>query len=162
MKAQIGVHSHNDYSRPDPFLAAYNAGAYSIEADLFRRGDTLYVAHSTTEIKAGRTLESLYFERIKKLENRSGHKMQLMLDIKEKWSDISPVLLKKLREVEKVLKKKGIMTTISGNRPPHNTYHSFSRMINFDGLPDTIYNAKDLRKVVMISANFNAYSAWKG
>ncbi|MES1249631.1 MAG: alkaline phosphatase, partial [Chitinophaga rupis] len=44
------AHSHNDYEQKIPFWLAYNEGFGSIEADIFLRGDSLVVAHSTKEL----------------------------------------------------------------------------------------------------------------
>jgi alkaline phosphatase len=61
------VHSHNDYLQKKPFWTAYQAGAESIEVDVFLKNNTLFVAHSEKEIKEVNTLTAMYFEPISKL-----------------------------------------------------------------------------------------------
>lgn len=48
---KILIHSHNDYAQERPFWGAYEAGADSIEADVFLVGGDLLVAHSRKELK---------------------------------------------------------------------------------------------------------------
>ena len=45
------IHSHNDYAQKRPFWGAYEAGADSIEADVFLVDCDLLVAHSRKELK---------------------------------------------------------------------------------------------------------------
>ena len=47
------IHSHNDYAQKRPFWGAYEAGADSIEADVFLVDGELLVAHSRNESKNG-------------------------------------------------------------------------------------------------------------
>lgn len=56
----VGIHAHNDYERDRPLVAALDAGAASIEADVHAVGGRLLVAHDRDEVRPGRTLESLY------------------------------------------------------------------------------------------------------
>ena len=50
------AHSHNDYTRNNPFTQAYSLGFGSIEVDLYLKDGELYVAHEPQEITLdGRT-----------------------------------------------------------------------------------------------------------
>ena len=53
------IHSHNDYAQKRPFWGAYEAGADSIEADVFLVDGDLLVAHSRRELKKENTLRRL-------------------------------------------------------------------------------------------------------
>ncbi|WP_293310127.1 hypothetical protein [Pedobacter sp. UBA5917] len=164
VNAQVKIHSHNDYTHEKPFYDAAKNKAFSIEADVFVVGDSLIVAHSKEEIKAGNTLEKMYLKPILALsKTKDFYRFQLMIDFKESWDLTYPVLVKTLKPYEKLFSKGGkINIVISGNRPPQNTFHLYPEMIKFDGLPGVNYAPEDLKKVTMISANFADYSKWKG
>lgn len=162
--AQVKIHSHNDYTHEKPFYDAVKNKAFSIEADVFVVGDSLIVAHSKEEIKTGNTLDKMYLKPILALSKTNDfYNFQLMIDFKESWDLTYPVLLKTLKPYEKLFSKGGkINIVISGNRPPHNTFHLYPEMIKFDGLPGINYSPEDLKKITMISTNFADYSKWKG
>ncbi|MDQ1142344.1 phosphatidylinositol-specific phospholipase C/glycerophosphodiester phosphodiesterase family protein [Pedobacter agri] len=162
--AQVKIHSHNDYTHSKPFYDAVANKAFSIEADVFVVGDSLIVAHSKKEIKAGNTLEKLYLKPIAALyQTKEFYSFQLMIDFKDSWAITYPVLEKTLKPFKRYLSKrnKKITIVISGNRPPDSTFHSFN-VVSFDGLPDVNYRSADLKKITMISDNFAKYSKWKG
>jgi len=50
------AHAHNDYLHERPLLDALDHQFRSIEADVFARGDSLYVAHNQRDIRPGKTL----------------------------------------------------------------------------------------------------------
>ena len=164
VKAQVKIHSHNDYTHQKPFYDAVKNKTFSIEADIFLVGDSLIVAHSKEEIKAGNTLDKIYLKPILELSKTEDfYSFQLMIDFKESWDLTYPVLLKTLKPDEKLFSKGGkVSIVISGNRPPHSTFHLYPEMIRFDGLPGVNYASEDLKKVTMISDNFATYSKWKG
>lgn len=165
LSAQIKIHSHNDYTHSKPFYGATQNKAYSIEADIFLVGDSLFVAHSKKEIKAGNTLENLYLNPIKLFsKTKNFYSFQLMIDIKDDWNVTYPVLLKYLNKYKKAFSKKGktVSIAISGNRPPDSTFHLYPQVIMFDGLPNRVYKEQDLNKIAMISDNFRTYSKWNG
>ena len=56
------LHSHNDYEKPFPYWEAYNQGYGSIEADIFLKGNNLFIAHDTNQLKMVRTLDSFYLQ----------------------------------------------------------------------------------------------------
>src|SRR5436190_2604268 len=60
------AHAHNDYEHPRPLLDALDCGFCSVEADVFLVGDKLFVGHSWYELRAERTLVSLYLDPLKK------------------------------------------------------------------------------------------------
>ena len=83
------IHSHNDYLSSDPFWGAYNAGAASIEADIWWLDDQLYVAHDEEEITPERTLLTMYLEPIRQVfcdaggvTGQNGRQLQLMVELK--------------------------------------------------------------------------------
>lgn len=162
--AQVKIHSHNDYTHTKPFYEAVANGVFSIEADVFVVDDSLIVAHSKNEIKAGNTLEHLYLKPIAALsKTKEFYSFQLMIDVKDSWEMTYPVLEKSLKSYQKFLSRGGkkVSLTISGNRPADSIFHTF-KGLSFDGLPEVNYSPSNLRKVTMISDNFAKYSKWRG
>ncbi|KAH7120437.1 hypothetical protein B0J13DRAFT_567925 [Dactylonectria estremocensis] len=58
----VGCHSHNDYWRTVPLIDAIAAGCPSVEADVWHQDGDLYVGHREFELRANRTLRSLYID----------------------------------------------------------------------------------------------------
>jgi alkaline phosphatase len=89
-----------------------------------------------------------------------------MIDVKDQWKDVYPLLLKELNKYPSVFDRKvnpmAVQVFVSGNRPADSTFHTYPSIINFDGLPAHNYAHADLAKVVLISDDFSTYSQWKG
>src|SRR5512136_926088 len=101
----VNAHSHNDYEQPRPLMDALERGFCSVEADIYLVGKELLVAHNPTDIRPGRTLETLYLlplaRRVK--ENggrvyRNGPTVTLLIDFKTEaaalYTALRPVLQK--------------------------------------------------------------------
>jgi hypothetical protein len=75
-----------------PLKWPYKTNVGFIEADVFLRDDNLFVAHESKQIQKDKTLETLYFNPLKKLiEENGGHayadkekSLTLMIDLKPK------------------------------------------------------------------------------
>lgn len=172
--AQTKVHSHNDYVQEKPLLTAYEAQADQIEADVFLVGDSLIVAHSKKEIDPKNTLNKLYLDPINsffkkhngKVSTDKKYTFSLMIDVKENWNAVYPVLKREIEKYGDVFNrsknKYAIQIVISGSRPADSTYHTYPTWLFFDGLPNISYAKKDLDRVTMISDNFSKYSKWRG
>lgn len=172
--AQIKVHSHNDYLQKRPLIGAYQAKADQIEADIFLVGDSLIVAHSKKEINLDHTLNKIYLNPIallfkqnnNKVSNDRKYTFSLMIDVKENWNFVYPVLKREIEKYDNVFNraenKYAIQVVISGARPADSTFHTYPNWMFFDGLPNINYAKKDLKRVTMISDNFASYSKWKG
>ncbi len=171
---QVKVHSHNDYEQKIPFLMAYNTGVYEMEADVFLVGDSLVVAHTKKAINPAKTLNKLYLDPIASLFKRykgmvsadNSYTFSLMIDIKENWEEIYPVLKREIEKYGDIFdrskSKLAIQIVISGARPAESTFHTYPTWLFFDGLPTLNYPKKDLQRVTMISDNFRSYSKWDG
>ena len=170
--AQPIIHSHNDYAHALPFWDAYNNNAGVIEADVYAVNDTLMVAHNKKDIKPPNTLSAMYIEPVTKLFNShktqgdSVHTFYLMIDIKENADTVLKLLMHLLQQhpyaFNRLVNPKAVQVFISGERPADSMFHSFPSYIMFDGLPRKKYAPADLKKIVMISDNFETYSKWDG
>ena len=165
VQGQVKIHSHNDYTHQKPFYDAVKNKAFSIEADIFVVGDSLFVAHSKAEIKNGNTLKKMYLAPIEVLSKTDEfYSFQLMIDVKDRWELTYPVLLKALKPYQQLFLKghKKVIIAISGSRPAASTFHNYPVFFNFDGLPNVVYTPVNLKRVTMISDDFETYSKWNG
>ncbi len=67
-------HAHNDYQHARPLVEALECGFCSIEADIHLVDGKLLVAHDKEDVRANRTLESLYLDPLRqRVENTFQH-----------------------------------------------------------------------------------------
>ncbi|WP_240755284.1 alkaline phosphatase [Pedobacter sp. SYP-B3415] len=167
-------HSHNDYKQAVPLKTAYNAGMGSIEADIFLRSGQLFVAHEASEIETSRTLKQLYLNplaEIYKANNnrpypRQDWKLQLVIDLKQDYREVLPVLIRELNAFEDTFdasrNPRAIRIVISGNMPPPAEFGQFPKSLSFDGRPQLTYTPGQLERIAMISDDLKAYTIWNG
>src|SRR5450759_615929 len=109
VKAQystLNAHSHNDYANDIPFWLAYNNHFGSIETDIWAIENELFVAHSKSEIKPDKTLDSLYIRPIVRTLRQNGGKacidnsstFQLLIDLKTGVEPTLSLLIEKLKK----------------------------------------------------------------
>lgn len=172
----IGQHSsasifaHNDYEKPIPLMAAYNAQVGFIEADVLLQGHDLLVAHSANEIQKDKTLESLYLNPLNDLiEKNDGSAypdkektLTLMIDLKTEAVATLNVLVFKLKKYPQLIACKTLMITISGNMPAPALWKNFPDFIHFDGRLGITYTSDQQKRIRLVSSNFQSYSKWAG
>ena len=161
------IHSHNDYEHADPFWGAYNAGANSIEADVYLVDGKLYVAHEKKEITAEKTLEKLYLEPLNKIvTSKKRQELQILIDLKTTAEPTLKALTELLSKYPLLMKaytkKKYIKFVISGNRPSITQYTEYPPYIFFDHQSLTDLDKGNKSKIALVSFAFYSYSKWKG
>lgn len=164
------VHAHNDYQQPIPFLNAYSLGVGSIEADVFFKNNTLFVAHEPEEIAPDRTLELVYLKPLQaQIRKNKGLAypdkkavLQFLIDLKTEGATTLPALVKLLNGYPEIAKNPTIKIVISGNKPVPASWASFPDYIHFDGTPGQQYNANQSKRVGLVSDNFRKYTPWNG
>lgn len=158
------IHSHNDYLQEIPLLGALNAGAKSIEIDIFLQNDSLFVAHSKREIQNKNTLKNLYILPLKTYlsENKTRHDFHLMIDIKSEPVSTLGAIQKTLKKYPHIFSKDGIQVIISGNRPKAESYSSYVEFIWFDARSPAEINGIGGDKIKMISQNLSRFTKWRG
>lgn len=160
------IHSHNDYSRPDAFYHAFNAGAGAIEADIFLRNGKLMVAHDTSSIKPGLTLEKMYLQPILKEMRARPRPLNLVIDLKEAYGPILAELLREFKPLKPFIRsvdsKSPLTIIITGNRPSPGEYKNYPSYIYFDDDLQLPHNPNEWKRVAQVSLNFTNYSKWKG
>ncbi len=163
----VNAHSHNDYLNNMPFYKAYNAGFGSIEADVFPVNGVLVVAHSKSEIKPERTLRSMYLVPIlKELTAKESRNLSLLVDIKEDYKTVLPLLIKEVGDYEKYISTPNhtnrLTIVISGTRPPPNEYNNYPDFILFDNDLKLKHTPEEWNRVGLVSLPFYQISKWKG
>lgn len=157
------VHSHNDYLQDVPFWHAYGNGAASIEVDLFLKRDSLFVTHSQGEIQSGRTLESLYLDRlVEVLEQGQDRELQLLIDLKSEAHATLDKLVATLGNYPSLTSSDKLNFVVSGNRPLARNYGNYPDFIKFDHQNLEDLDQINLEKVALVSVNFKGYSVWNG
>lgn len=167
-------HSHNDYKQEIPLLTAYYAEMGSIEADVFLKDGELYVAHEAAEIKPGFTLKRIYLDPLARFFKAKGNhpytnaalKLQLVVDVKEDYQHVLPVLLKELGRYAEVFDAKknanAIKVVISGDMPAPADFKNYDEKLSFDGRPASPYTDAELSRVAMISDDLKNHTVWNG
>ncbi|KAB7530163.1 alkaline phosphatase [Flagellimonas olearia] len=157
------VHSHNDYAQELPFWFAYANGAASIEADVFLKDNTLYVTHTEAEIVEGRTFQTLYLDRLQKLQESGNLKdVQVLIDFKSEAYATLERLVEVLEDYPQLLKADKVRFVISGNRPKPADYGKYPNFIWFDHQNLDELDRIELNKVALVSTSFKNYSVWNG
>jgi len=160
------IHSHNDYSRPDPFYHAFKAGVGTIEADVFLRNGKLMVAHDSAGIRPERTLKALYLDPLKNELTSHPRPVILIIDIKEVYGPTLAQLLNELEPLKPLIKsgndQSPLSIVITGNRPPPSEYQNYPPYIAFDDDLQLPHTAQQWQRVAQVSLNFANYSKWKG
>src|SRR2546423_3864538 len=171
------IHAHNDYLHRRPLFDALDAGARSVEADIYLVNGALLVAHKPEEVDPHRSLQSLYLDPLRQRiadHNGSvygdGETLILLIDIKLDPANVYPALRAVLQPYADLLthyspqKKNGPITVIlTGMQPARKILmDDADRVVASDGsLQDLISNpSADL--VPWISGEWEKSFQWKG
>jgi alkaline phosphatase len=163
------IHSHNDYAGRIPFYEAFANEVGSIEADVFLKNSSLFVAHTDAEIDATQTLASLYLKPLSdKIEKNKGlvfknqKTLTLFIDLKTESVATLKVVVQELEKFPQLLSCKTLKITISGNVPNTSQWKDFPLYIFFDGRPNIAYTDAELQRIAMISTDLKDYTDWNG
>lgn len=146
------AHSHNDYEHPRPLFDALNQGFCGVEADIWRVGDRLLVAHERSQVTSDRTLETLYLAPLAERARTNRGAIQtgskeftLLIDVKADPPGSYALLAPLLERYQGILTRftdtnrtPGAVTVIlSGARPIDQVRSQAVRWCGIDGrLPD--------------------------
>lgn len=165
------AHSHNDYEQNIPFLRAYYQQFGSVEADIFLKNDSIFVAHEVRHIKPANTLKELYLKPISaKIQENKGRiysdgniDLQLLIDLKTPAKETIAALIKELQPYENLLVPKGpVKVVLSGNIPDAQEFDNYPSYLFFDGRPEITYTKPQLERIGLISQSFTKYTKWNG
>ena len=168
-KAQVKIHSHNDYLKPRPLYTALESKAFSIEADVFLTKHGLLVAHSLKETNRKKTLSALYIDPIialfkkhhGKISADTAYKPTLVIDIKQNGQEVLAELVRMFKPLrnyfDRSLNPHAVQLIISGDRGPSTSWKNYPSYIYFDGRPYEEYEPDTIEKIGMISDNYFNY-----
>ena len=168
-KAQL-IHSHNDYLQSAPFRGAFNAGANSIEADVWCIDEDLYVAHDKKDVQKHNTLRKMYLKPLKKALRSGkphGQPLQLMVDVKN-----GKAALDKLVEIiekegfrkcfDPALNPNAICLTITCWNDLSESWTSYPEYVRFDARPGASLSSEQWKRASMMSLGLGSFTKWKG
>src|SRR5437868_6211250 len=145
------AHAHNDYEHKRPLLDALDHGFCSVEADIWLTAEGLLVGHDRRDLKAGRTLESLYLEPLRERAKanggrvyRGGPAFYLLIDVKTEAEATYAALDKVLARYADLLtvtregktEPKAVTVILSGNRASETIARQLVRYVGVDGRPE--------------------------
>ena len=167
--AQLLIHAHNDYQKPEPLINALRHKVFSIEADIYLSDNRLLVAHDKKDLSAAKSLDSLYLKPIIELfrlhkgtiSDDSSYSPMLMIDIKENGEVAIAQLIKLVSmyrsAFDRSVNAKAVQLVISGDRGASSTWTSYPSYIFFDGRPNETYDSATLQRVAFISDSYFSY-----
>ncbi|WP_219620970.1 phosphatidylinositol-specific phospholipase C/glycerophosphodiester phosphodiesterase family protein [Bacillus sp. V3-13] len=172
------AHAHNDYEHTRPLLDALQHGFTSVEADVWLVDGELLVAHDKEEIRAGRTLKSLYLDPLKAIVRQNNgavykdyeHEFILWIDIKSEGEATYRAIDEQLRAYKSMLTKfvpagvkPGAITVyISGNRPRTLMENQKVRYAAYDGRMSDLGSDTSSDFIPVISDNWTKHFTWLG
>lgn len=171
------AHAHNDYNHERPLIDAMEHNFRSIEADVFSRGDSAYVAHNRRDISPGKTLRALYLDPLSSYLAAGGgtqydtsSPLILLTDIKDNGLSTYQLLhriLQDYREMLCAVTPEGIipgrvMAIVSGNRPIEFMMEQDLRFVFVDGRMNDLSVQYPASLMPLVSDNWTRYFSWKG
>ena len=164
------IHAHNDYDHNIPFTEAYKLGIGSIEADVLLINGTLFVAHSSKEIRRNVLFEENYLQQLAAGINRNkgyayadtGRVLQLLIDIKTDSIKTLDAVIRSIRKFPVLLQSRSVRFVITGNQPAPEHFTNYPSFLLFDGKIRDEDHISQLSRIGLFSANFANYSKWKG
>jgi len=173
----LPAHAHNDYNHERPLFDALENGFRSIEADVFSRGDSLYVAHDRMDIRPGRTLRELYLDPlVGYISNGDGtiydtaSPLILLVDIKDNGLATFKLLDRILNDYREILcsvtpegyVQRSVMVIVSGNRPIEYMMNQTRRFAFVGGRLEDLSGEYPPRGMPLISDRWTKYFSWTG
>src|ERR1700761_2629277 len=161
------AHSHNDYKNNIPFFRAYEKGFGSIEADVYAVNGQLMVAQVRKEIAANRSLKILYTDTlIENLKLNPTRKLRLLIEIKDNYKAVLPLVEKELKPLEKYFNYPGhagnLSIVMTGAVPPADEMNNYPDWITFDVDHLNGFTPKQWTKIGLVSFPFSKYVVWNG
>ena len=167
------IHSHNDYAQKRPFWGAYEAGADSIEADVFLVDGELLVAHSRKGLKKENTLRRLYLDPLREVMRKNGGRaradgkpLQLLIDLKNGKSALDRLVEIVEREgyrdyFDIVKNPSATRLTVTGDHSAIKDFLAYPDYVFFDVPPTKKLADEQYKRVPLISHYARAYTKWR-
>lgn len=170
------VHGHNDYLQPRPLLEALELGLGSAEADVYLQDGTLLVGHERWQLRASRSLRTLYLEPLHRWVGTHGGRVHdaqpfvLLVDIKADGAAVYGALLRELAPFADMLTRfvdgrvvPGAVTVIlSGDRPRALVAADHDRRCAVDGRLADLGHGVPVDLMPWISDEWARVGEWDG
>lgn len=176
-RAQVRIHSHNDYFRDTPFFEAYNQRVGSIECDMYLVDGVFLVGHDADKLKSENTFEALYLDPVVGVFRKNGgcawssdpdNPLQLMIDVKSRdKKGFMNALVERLDRYPEVfdpaVNPRACKVLITGYFPHEEGCGAYPSYIYYDyGNTADNLNEEHLSHVLMFSPCFRTFSKWNG
>ncbi|MCS6905308.1 MAG: hypothetical protein RML72_05610 [Bacteroidia bacterium] len=171
-------HFHNDYLRKKPLVEAIQIEASSIEIDVYKIKNQLYIAHLPTGIRPWKTLEKLYIQPLLSLikdstiiQKRKIKPLTILIDCKTNVSKIIPTLLKQLTPLQPYLTityksqkavQQSLLQVIICHADPHYISSDSSFWLIDKHHVFTPIEEQERWKYGLLSYNWKKFFKWKG
>jgi hypothetical protein len=165
-------HSHNDYWRPHPLYDALQLGFKSVEADVFLIDTTLQVGHEFTTLRRANTLQSLYLDPLRKIQQTQDFytkpsELWLFVDFKND----GPATYARLRQVlaryydllstPRHPRPAGVRVILTGGYPRAEVLADPEALVFLDGqLADL--GAAQAASICTVNGDWATYFKWNG
>ena len=166
-------HSHNDYWRPHPLYDALQLGFKSVEADIFLIDTTLQIGHERTTLRRTNTLQSLYLDPLRQLQQTQGSfytkpsELWLFVDFKNDGSATYARLRLVLAHYRDLLstpshpRPAGVRVILTGDYPRAEVLADPDRLVSLDGqLADL--GAAQADGICTVNGDWDRYFKWNG
>lgn len=166
-KATSWLHAHNDYEHDRPLYEALEAGATSVEADVWLIDGVLRVSHlRPLSPENSPTLEELYLQPLASWAAEHGgeiypgytDQVQLMIDVKNDGA----ASLSALKKVCRPYRGLPVNFIISGNRDIEGILSDPDNLFSIDGRLGETGNPTQMERTPMVSMAYRDFSSWKG
>jgi len=176
----LRLHGHNDYLQPVPLCAALGLGLGSVEADIYLDEGELRVGHERWQLRAGRTLATMYLQPLEEFASRNGGRVRadgqpfvLLVDIKTDGAQVYAQLRRELAElshhagllthfVDRRVEPGAITVILSGDRPRALVAADRDRWCALDGRLSDLANNPPVDLVPWISDSWSRIGDWDG
>ena len=173
----LPAHAHNDYYHRRPLLDALEHRFRSVEADIFLVDGDLLVGHARFELRAERTLQSLYLDPLRAWVARhegavypGGPPLILLIDIKTDGAATYRVLRDVLAQYADILTRvedgelhEGAVTAvISGNRDWNLIAADHPRYAGIDGRMGDLDRSVSSTLMPLVSDRWGTHFRWNG
>ena len=170
------AHAHNDYEHKRALLDALDQGFCSVESDVFLVKGELRVGHTIFQLRAERTLESLYLKPLRERVKQNGGKVYkdgpvfwLLVDVKTEAKSTYQALDKVLSGYTDMLSfvkdgkfhEKAITVVVSGNRAKDDLAAQAVRFAGLDGRAADLDSAEPAHLMPWISESWPAHFRWR-
>lgn len=165
------IHSHNDYAQKRPFDEAWENGFDSLEVDVFPVNGKLLVGHNQKDLKADRSIETMYLSKLDAFAKTIKQWPQgfppdvhfILVDVKqdgEKAYQLLKELLPKYKNLWK--QRRYFWFVISGDRAIKSIAADNGKYASIDGRFPDVGKGYSKAQMLWVSADWSDYFKWNG